>query len=45
LLYPWVIFTLDIRAGFGLNQPMGRGKIMEGTSQLGGKKLYIDAPD
>jgi hypothetical protein len=45
MLYPWVIFIPAIRAWFGLNQPMGRGKTMEGTSQLGGKKLYIDAPD
>jgi hypothetical protein len=27
-----------------LNQPMGKGKTMRETSQLGGEKLYIDAP-
>jgi hypothetical protein len=44
-LPPWVIFTPDIRAWLGLNQPKGRGKTMVGTSQLGGKKLFIDGPD
>ncbi len=34
-LDPWVIFTPDMRAWFGLNQPMGKGETMRETSQLG----------
>jgi hypothetical protein len=44
-LDPWVIFTPDMRAWFGLNPPMGKGGTMREASQLGGKKLYIDAPE
>ncbi len=34
-----------MRAWFGLNPPMGKGETMKEASQLGGKKLYIDAPE
>jgi hypothetical protein len=33
-----------MRAWFGLNQPMGKGKTMGGTSQLGGEKVIYRCP-
>ncbi len=43
-LDPWVIFTPDMRAWFGLNPPMGRGENMRETSQLGGEKVIYRCP-
>ncbi len=43
-LYPWVIFTPDRRAWFGLNPPMGKGDTMRETSQLGGEKVIYRCP-
>jgi hypothetical protein len=43
-LYPWVVFTPDMRAWFGLNPPMGKGETMRETSQLGGGKVIYRCP-